>query len=224
MIVSSSRRPVIVLDGPAGAGKSSVAREVASRIGVPFLDTGAIYRGITWWLEKKGVAPRDGSELESALHDFSLSFEGDRVIVCGQDVTSEIRTARIDERVSAYAALKGVRGALLSLQREQAGAGLVAEGRDMGTVVFPDADVKIFLTAAAEERARRRYRERLDKGESADYQAILKQVIERDALDSTRDLAPLKQAEDAVLLDSTGISLEDVVAEILQIVQGRGMR
>ena len=216
--------PVIVLDGPAGAGKSCVARELAARIGVPFLDTGAIYRGITWWLEKKGIAPQDGPELESALQDFTLSLQGTQVLVCGHDVTSEIRTAWVDEKVSSYAALKGVRGALLSLQREQAAIGLVAEGRDMGTVVFPDADLKIFLTAAPEERAKRRYQERLSKGEPADYEGILKQVVERDALDSTRDLAPLKQAEDAILLDSTGIPFEAVVSKILKIAKERGIR
>lgn len=216
--------PIIVLDGPAGAGKSCVARELAARIGVPFLDTGAIYRGITWWLEKKGIAPQDGPELKNALQEFALSLSGTRVLVCEHDVTSEIRTARVDQKVSSYAALKGVREVLLNLQREQAVVGLVAEGRDMGTVVFPDADLKIFLTAAPEERAQRRYQERLNKGESADYEGILKQVMERDMLDSTRDLAPLKQAEDAILLDSTGIPFEAVVAKILQIAKERGIQ
>ena len=217
------RFPVIVLDGPAGAGKSSVARELAARIGVPFLDTGAIYRGITWWLDTKNIAPQDGPELECALRKFSISLPDTRVLVCGVDVTSDIRTPGMDQKVSSYAALEGVRGALLSLQRDQAVLGLVAEGRDMGTVVFPNADLKIFLTASAEERAKRRYRERLDKGESADYEGILKQVIERDYLDSTRKVAPLKQAEDAVLLDSTGMPFDVVVAKILQIAKERGV-
>ena len=217
------RLPVIVLDGPAGAGKSSVARELAARIGVPFLDTGAIYRGITWWLDKKSIVPQDGPELECALRTFSVSLPDNRVLVCGVDVTSEIRTPRIDQKVSSFAALKGVRDALLSLQRDQAALGLVAEGRDMGTIVFPNADLKIFLTASPEERAKRRYQERLDKGESADYEGILKQVIERDNHDSTRNVAPLRQAEDALLLDSTGMPFDVVVAKILQIVKERGV-
>ncbi|MDR3077091.1 MAG: (d)CMP kinase [Synergistaceae bacterium] len=212
--------PVIVLDGPAGAGKSTVAREVARRLGLPFLDTGAIYRAITLVMKRRGIPPIDSGELRDALEKFSISFSGTRVFVDGEDVTDAIRTPDIDTSVSPYSALPVVRASLLDIQRSRKESGLVAEGRDMGTVVFPNADVKIFLTASPEERARRRYDERTANGEPADYGEILRQVAERDSIDSTRDAAPLQPAVDAVTLDSTGMSFEDVVERIMERASG----
>ncbi|MDR3279933.1 MAG: (d)CMP kinase [Synergistaceae bacterium] len=214
------RAPVIVIDGPAGAGKSTVAREVARRFGLPFLDTGAIYRAITLIMTRDGIPPTDSPELRGKLREFYISFSGVEVFAFGENVTAAIRTPEIDSLVSPYSALPVVRESLLEIQRAQMSRGLVAEGRDMGTVVFPDADVKIFLTASPETRARRRFDERIAKGETADYGEILRQVNERDAIDSTRDIAPLKAAEDAAMLDTTGMSLEDVVSSVIRLAGG----
>jgi len=218
----SLKAPVIVLDGPAGAGKSTVAREVARRLGLPFLDTGAIYRAITLVMQRKGIPPADSDELREALENFSISFSETRVFVGDEDVTDAIRTPDIDAGVSPYSALPAVREALLGFQRSKKTFGLVAEGRDMGTVVFPDADLKIFLTASPEQRAQRRCSERAAKGEPSDYEETLRKVIERDRIDSTRDTAPLKPADDAIQLDTTGMPFEEVVDTIMQYSKVQG--
>ena len=204
-------RPLLItIDGPAGAGKSTVAKNAAGKLGLPYLDTGAIYRAVTWWLKAANIAPQETVKLEAALKGISVSLSLEGLSVNGRDVTAEIRTSDVDEAVSSYSALKPVRDALLGLQREQASKGLVADGRDMGTVVFPHADLKIFLTADAEERAKRRYKERLDRGEKAEYQEILKYVNERDHYDMNREIAPLSPAPGCVILDSTNMSIEQV--------------
>jgi cytidylate kinase len=207
---------VIVIDGPAGAGKSTVAREAARRLGLPFLDTGAMYRAITHVMLSKGIPPSDSPEMRAALGGFTVSFRGERVFACGGDVTEVIRTPEIDRNVSPYSALPVVRESLLGIQRDQKVHGLVAEGRDMGTVVFPDADVKIFLIASPGERAARRHAERLARGEESDYDDILEQVKARDEMDMNRAAAPLRPAEDAVILDSTGLSFEEVVSRVME--------
>jgi cytidylate kinase len=212
----SGNPPVIVIDGPAGAGKSTVARETARRLGLPFLDTGAIYRAITHVMLSKDIPPSDSPELRAALGEFTVSFQDEQVFACGEDVTEVIRTPAIDRNVSPYSALPVVRESLLGIQRGQMAQGLVAEGRDMGTVVFPDADVKIFLTASPGERAARRHAERLGKGEESDYDDILRQVKARDDMDTNRTAAPLRQAGDAVMLDSTGLSFEEVVSRVME--------
>jgi cytidylate kinase len=214
----SGHPPVIVIDGPAGAGKSTVAWEAAKRLGLPFLDTGAIYRAITHVMLSKDIPPSDSPELRAALGEFTISFRGGRVFACGEDVTEVIRTPAIDRYVSPYSAIPVVRESLLGLQRGQRTQGLVAEGRDMGTVIFPDADVKIFLTASPGERAARRHAERLARDEESDYDDILRQVKARDKMDTNRAAAPLKPAEDAVMLDSTGLSFEEVVSRVMEQV------
>jgi cytidylate kinase len=214
----SGKPPVIVIDGPAGAGKSTVANEVARRLGLPFLDTGAIYRAITHVMMSKDIPPSDSAELRAALGEFTVSFREGRVFACGEDVTEVIRTSRIDENVSPYSALPVVRESLLGIQRDQRAQGLVAEGRDMGTVVFPDADVKIFLTASPGERAARRHAERLGRDGESDYDDILRQVEARDEMDTNRAAAPLKPAEDAMMLDSTGLAFEEVVSRVMEQV------
>ena len=156
-------------------------------------------------------------KLEAALKGLSVSLSVDGLSVNGRDVTAEIRTSDVDEAVSSYSALKPVRDALIGLQREQASKGLVADGRDMGTVVFPDADLKIFLTADAAERAKRRYKERLDRGEKAEYEEILKYVNERDLYDMNREIAPLRPALGCVILDSTNMSVEQVTDIIVSL-------
>jgi cytidylate kinase len=213
---------VITLDGPAGAGKSTVAREVSRRLGLSFLDTGAIYRAITLVMLKENIPAEDSLRLREALRGFFISFAGDMVLVGGQDVTDAIRTPEIDSNVSAYSALPAVRSALLDIQRSQPGGGLVAEGRDMGTVVFPNAGLKIFLTASPESRARRRYDERVARGEAADYDEILCAVNRRDRLDSERESAPLRQAPDAILLDTTDLTFDQTVERILEYAERVG--
>lgn len=211
------RSLVITIDGPAGAGKSTVAKTAADKLGLPYLDTGAIYRAVTWFLRDRSVAPGETNKIEVVLAGMTLSLSDGRVSVNGRDITAEIRTPDVDASVSSYSALKPVRAALMGLQREQASNGLVADGRDMGSVVFPDADLKIFLTADAEERAKRRYRERLARGEKADYEEILRHVNERDFYDMNREIAPLRPAAGCVILDSTRMTVEEVVDVIVSL-------
>lgn len=218
----SGREPIVVLDGPAGAGKSTVAREVAKRSGLPFLDTGAIYRTITLTMMRGRVPAEDTPELRSRLSSSRIEIIGDAITLDGEDVSAAIRTPEVDAAVSAYSAIPFVRSSLLELQRAQAKSGVVAEGRDMGTVVFPDADVKIFLTASSEERARRRVSERAAKGEQSDYAATLEAIVRRDALDSSRDTAPLVAAPDATVIDTTGLDFEAVVSRVLALIKGAG--
>ena len=214
-----SKKIIVTIDGPAGAGKSTTAKAVAEKPGLPYLDTGALYRAVAWKLDKEGVAPEDGGKIAETLKDFKIEVAGGKVTADGEDVTRAIRTARVDSIVSAYAARPEVRDALAGFQRAQAANGLVADGRDMGTVIFPDAELKIFLTASAEERARRRCAEREAKGESADYDEILKQVIERDRYDMTREIAPLRPAQGCVILDSTDMSAAEVVDAIASLAK-----
>lgn len=214
-----SKKIIVTIDGPAGAGKSTTAKAVAEKTGLPYLDTGALYRAVAWKLDKEGVAPEDGVKISETLKNFKIAVAGGKVAADGEDVTQAIRTAHVDSIVSAYAARPEVRDALTGFQRAQAANGLVADGRDMGTVIFPEAELKIFLTASAEERARRRCAEREAKGESADYDEILKQVVERDRYDMTREIAPLRPAQGCVILDSTDMSAAEVVDAIASLAK-----
>ncbi|MDR1471662.1 MAG: (d)CMP kinase [Synergistaceae bacterium] len=218
---AEDRAPVIVIDGPAGAGKSTVAREVARRMDLPFLDTGAIYRAITLVLLRDQIPPADSPKLRERVLDFRVSFSDCRVFVGTEDVTEAIRTPEIDRAVSAYSALRTVRESLLDIQRNLAENGLVAEGRDMGTVVFPYADVKIFLTASPEARAGRRYHERVGRGEAVSYDDTLSAVKRRDRMDSERSEAPLRAAEDSMLFDTTCRDFEQVVSRIMDMCRSK---
>ena len=210
---------IITIDGPAGAGKSSVSKKAAAKLGLNFLDTGALYRALAYALDKNGIPPIPGDKLDEELEKLEIQLSDGMVLVNGTDVSKEIRSPHADRIVSPYSALPQLRARLLNLQRRQAafGKGIVAEGRDIGSVVFPEADVKIFLTASAEERATRRYKERLAKGEAAQYDEILLSVKERDRIDSERETAPLVKPEGAHLIDSSHMSEQQVVDEIVSI-------
>ena len=213
------KMPVITIDGPAGAGKSTVAKQTAEKLGISYLDSGAIYRAITWYMLRAGIPAEESSALEAALGGMFFEIKQGVIFVNGKNLSKEIRTAEIDKNVSAYSALKIVRDSILGIQRAQAKNGLVADGRDMGTTVYPNADLKIFLTASAEERSKRRYEERMAKGESADYNTILEQVLARDKYDTNREVSPLKPADDCVVIDSTQMSAEQVVSEIVRLAE-----
>lgn len=221
---------IIAIDGPSGAGKSTVAKAVAKELGFSCLDTGAMYRAVAWCALHDGVSLEDAEAVGALAHSCTISFrheQGDpvprRVFVDGVEVTGAIRTAEIDRSVSAVSAVPAVRQALLDQQRRIGSEGnYVVEGRDIGTEVFPNAEVKVFLTASAEERAHRRVRQNADRGiGSIDYQEVLDGIIRRDELDSSRDTAPLRPAEDAVLLDSSSMHVEEVIGSICGLARAR---
>ena len=215
--------PVIAIDGPAGAGKSTVARALARRLGYFLLDTGAIYRALALTADRSGVPFDDGDSLGSLAATLPIRFdEVGRVFLGDEDVSSAIRTPAMSQGASTVSAHPPVRGALLDLQRTLAARGrCVVEGRDIGTVVLPWAPLKIFLTASDEVRARRRYEELTARGQTVDYSATLADLRERDQRDSTRAVAPLRQAEDAVLLDTSELSEEAVVDRMEALARAR---
>lgn len=211
---------VIAIDGPAGAGKSTVAKLVASKLGISYLDTGALYRALAYYLDSLAIPAQESPELRKALFDVTVEVRGSSVFLDGTDVSSLIRTPAVDRIASLYSALPSVREKLLMLQRDQAlKGGLVADGRDMGTIVFPYAPVKVFLTAQAEVRARRRYDELAARGVKTDYQKLLDEILQRDEADANRSIAPLKQAPGAVLLDSSAMNAEQVADAIADIAR-----
>lgn len=212
---------VIAIDGPSGAGKSTIARLLADELGYQYLDTGALYRAVALSLLRAGLnEDASDSEIASALEDTLVSFRGGKVFLNHKDVSQEIRSPEASHYASVFSARRAVRESLLDIQREALHhANLVAEGRDMTTVVFPYASGKFYLDASAEERARRRTLELRAKGYDVDEEKMRLDILERDARDSDRDIAPLKKAEDAVLIDSTGLSVEDVFRKILGIIR-----
>jgi CMP/dCMP kinase len=218
---------VIAVDGPAGTGKSSVSRSLARSLRARYLDTGAMYRIVTLAVIRAGVDLTDTPAIESAASDVPLSVgydpDEDRAYLDAEDVSREIRGDDVTKAVSAVSAVPAVRARLVGLQRELAtGPGsVVVEGRDIGTVVLPDADVKIFLTASAEERARRRNDQNVTSGLGDDYEAVLADVKRRDHLDSTRAVSPLRAADDAVIVDTSEMTEPEVIAHLLQLVQQR---
>ena len=212
---------VIAIDGPAGAGKSTVAKIVAEKLGYTYIDTGAMYRGVAWKTLKQSQAATDEDILRAVQEiDVRLACteNGTRVTVDGTDVTQEIRTPEVTHIVSRVAALGPVREKMVELQRARAADGaIVMDGRDIGTNVLPNADVKIFLTASVEERARRRYDEMKEKGYAVNFDKLKREIALRDKQDSEREISPLRQAEDAVLLDTTSLSIDEVVTYVLKL-------
>lgn len=222
----SAANGIVTIDGPSGAGKSTVSQMLATRLGYTYLDTGAMYRAVGLKVERTGIDPADTAALEELLAGLDLELApGDtetRVLLDGEDVSLAIRTAEMGMVASRVSALPPVRRTLTALQQELGRrGGVVAEGRDMGTVVFPEAPYKFYLDASAEERARRRHEQLLEKGQPSDFQEILAQIIQRDRDDSARALAPLKPAADAVVIDSSGLDAEGVVAFMLKHINAR---
>ena len=222
-----SDQVVIAVDGPAGTGKSSVSRGLARTLRARYLDTGAMYRIVTLAVLRAGVDLADTPAIESAATDVPLSVgydpDEDRAYLDAEDVSSEIRGDAVTKAVSAVSAVPAVRARLVGLQRElAAGPGsVVVEGRDIGTVVLPDADVKIFLTASAEERARRRNEQNVAAGLGNDYEGVLADVKRRDHLDSTRTVSPLRAADDALVVDTSDMSESEVIAHLVELVEQR---
>lgn len=215
---------IIAIDGPSGAGKSTVTKKLADRLGYIFLDTGAMFRTVALAASRLGVAVDDDAALADICNGLHISFVRDngccRVTMNGEDVSEAIRTPEISLLTSRISARKGVRDFLLRLQRQMASkGGFILEGRDIGTVVFPDADVKFFLSASAEERGRRRFLELQAKGEKVDMETTIAEVMQRDEQDVRREHAPLRKAEDAVAIDSTGLSLEDVLDRMEKVIK-----
>ncbi|HHL45477.1 MAG TPA: (d)CMP kinase [Gammaproteobacteria bacterium] len=220
--------PVIAIDGPSGAGKGTVSQLVARRLGWHFLDSGALYRLVAQAAKNHAITLDNVEALETlAAHldvQFRVTDDGSpvQVILEGEDVTASIRSEEIGNEASRVAALPGVRAALLERQRAfRTPPGLVADGRDMGTVVFPDAEVKIFLTASAEERAQRRYKQLKEKNSNVIFNDLLKEITERDKRDTERSVAPLRPAADAVTIDTTALAIEQVVEQVMSICNQR---
>lgn len=211
---------VITIDGPAGAGKSTAARELARRLGYRLVDTGALYRGLAWAVREAGVAPEDGPPLRAVLGRTTVELDGDRVVVNGRDVTSEIRTPEIGQLTSRLTALPPVRDKMTPIQRGlAAGGGVVLEGRDTGSVVWPEAEVKFYLDADLDTRARRRRDELAAGGVKAELAAVREEVARRDRQDMERALAPLVRPEGALVVDTTGRGIADVVERMLKVVE-----
>jgi len=215
---------VVALDGPAGSGKGTITKIVAKKLGLVNIDTGAMYRCVTLDCLNNNVKPDEFEKIAEILEnvDIQLKREGDNQIILlnGQDVSKEIRTERIDEMVAKFAAIKIVRDKITPLQQKMGeNTDIIMEGRDIGTVVFPNADVKIFLDCSLEERAKRRYKQNVERGLNTPYEEVLSELIKRHKLETEREVAPLIQAEDAIYLDSSNLNIEEVTEETIRIIK-----
>ncbi len=220
MTCDGRREPVITIDGPAGAGKSTAARALARRLGFRLLDTGAMYRALAWAVREAGLAPEDTPALRAVLDSTTVALEGDRVLVNGRDVTEEIRSPVIGELTSVLTMLRAVREKMTPMQRALAAeGGVVLEGRDTGSVVCPDADVKFYLDATLEARARRRREELAERGLALDLDLVREEVARRDRQDMGRAIAPLVRPADAVLVDTTGLDEAEVLERLMDAVE-----
>ena len=216
----------IAIDGPGGAGKSTIAKALAKKLGYIYVDTGALYRAIGLYMLNSGVDTKDKLNVPTKLAEINIELKYidgvQKVVLCGGDVSSEIRKPEVSMAASDVSAIGEVRAFLLELQRDMARKNnVIMDGRDIGTVVLPNAEIKIFLTASAEERAMRRYKELVEKGVEVEYETVLKELNERDYQDSHREIAPLKPADDAELIDTTGYNLEQSVDMLAKFVTKR---
>jgi CMP/dCMP kinase len=224
-----TKKYVVTVDGPAGSGKSTVGRLLAQKLSYVYLDTGALYRAMALKIRTARLSPDNREKIADLCGSTAIALRerngATRIVLDGEDVTELIRTPEISMLASTISALPEVRGALLSVQRDSAlDGGVVAEGRDMGTVVFPGADVKFFLTASAGERSRRRWLELRDRGHEVTLEEVLRDVVQRDRQDSEREIAPLRPSDDGVLVDSTGKTIDEVVEEMLGAVRRKSSK
>jgi CMP/dCMP kinase len=213
---------IVTLDGPAGSGKSTAARQLAERLGFAFLDTGSMYRAVAYCCLERNIPLDEVAAVGKLAQSLKMTFEGDRLFVNGVDVTEGLRSLEVTVAASQVAVLPRVREALVKLQREAArGKDMVTEGRDQGTVAFPAAECKFFLNADPNERARRRLRELQDQGNPVDLDEVLQQILERDERDASRKVAPLKPAPDALIVDTTSLELDEVLDRLERAVRQR---
>ena len=219
-------RVAVAIDGPSGAGKSTISRVIAERMGFTYVDTGAIYRTVGLYMKESGVAISDTARVAEKLGEVGIEIYhgegGQQMLLNGRDVSADIRVHAISEWASAVSAIPAVRAYLLEMQRAFAKThSVIMDGRDIGTVVLPDAQIKIFLTASPEDRANRRYLELIERGEKVTPEGVLADVLSRDARDSSREVAPLRPAEDAIVVDTTGNTLDESIEQICAIVKER---
>ncbi|WP_339727745.1 (d)CMP kinase [uncultured Gimesia sp.] len=213
---------IVTIDGPAGSGKSTAARGLSKRLGFEFLDTGAMYRCVAWGVLQRNVDPADEQAVTDVSQQVKITFADDQVLLDGEDVSEAIRTPEVTEAASVVAQYPTVRQELVRLQQQAAaGVEIVSEGRDQGTVVFPDAFCKFFLIADPEERARRRHEELAAKGKQVTLDAILQQIYERDQRDEQRTVAPLKPADDAIEINTSRLAINEVIDQLEQLVRSR---
>lgn len=210
----------IAIDGPGGAGKSTIAKQVAKALDIDYIDTGAMYRAVGYKLIRDNVDMYDEDALLAMLEATDIDFSGGKTILDGEDISDRIRTQEISRKASECSALAPVRAKLVELQKKMGSTkSVIMDGRDIGTVVLKDAELKIYLTASAEERAERRYKELLLKGEDISYEKVLADIQERDYNDMHREITPLRKADDAIELDTTGMSIDEVTEYILRKVK-----
>lgn len=215
---------IVAIDGPAGTGKGTITKLVAEELNLINIDTGAMYRCVALDAYRKGIKETEIEKLETLLKDINIELKREngisKVFLNGEDVTEKIRTPEVNSCVAKYAAVKCVRDKMTPLQQQMSKLGnIIMEGRDIGTAVFPNADVKIYLDASVEERANRRYKQNLEKGINQSYEEVLESIKQRHILETTREINPLKKAEDAILVDSTHLTIEEVKQEVLRIIK-----
>jgi cytidylate kinase len=213
---------IIAIDGPAGAGKSTISKEVAKDLNFQYVDTGAMYRAITLMFLEMGLTPVQAAERLADL-DTDIQVDGEKIALNGRDVSRQIRSLKVNQAVSDFSVIPEIRLFLVDLQRKIGqNQNIVVDGRDIGTYVFPKAEVKVFLTASVEIRAKRRFDEMKAKGETVEWETIVDNIISRDRIDSEREMAPLKKAEDAIEVDTSNMTIDQVVGRILSIVRDYG--
>lgn len=217
---------IVAIDGPAGSGKGTITKQVGERLGLINIDTGAMFRCVTLDMIQKGIEVEEENKIKEMLNKIEIELkESEEVFLNGQEVTKRIRENDINRFISPVSMIPMVREKLLELQRKMAqGKNIIMEGRDIGTVVFPNADVKIYLDASPEERAKRRVQQNQEKGLTTSYEEVLKSIKDRDQKDSTREIAPLRKAEDAIYIDSTNMTIEKVTEEIVKIVKEKSLK